>query len=158
MSMQSATADAARHPGELSAEELAAWGGLLRTHARLVRELDAELQAVHGLPLSSYEVLLRLTRASDGQMRMSELADAVLLSRSGLTRLVDRLERDRLVERRACSNDARGQWAVITQAGRRAFRDAQPTHLAGVRRRFLARLSSEDMSELGRIWEQLLRA
>src|SRR3954471_357580 len=101
--MQSATAEAAGHPAELSAEELAAWGGLLRAHARLVRELDAELQAVHRLPLSSYEVRLGLPRPPEAKMRMSELADAVLLSRSVLTRLVDRLERDRLVERRACS-------------------------------------------------------
>ena len=158
MSMQSAAAEIANQQAELSAEELAAWGGLLRTHARLVRELDAELTAAHSLPLSSYEVLLRLAKAPEGQMRMSELADAVLLSRSGLTRLVDRLERERLVERRACSDDARGQWAVITPAGRRLFREAQQTHLAGVRRRFVGRLTAEDMAELSRIWAHLQRA
>src|SRR3954452_18922028 len=103
--MQSATAEAAGHPAELSAEELAAWGGLLRTHARLVRELDGELQSVHALPLSSYEVLLRLAGAPEGKMRMSELADAVLLSRSGVTRLVDRLQGDRLVGARGGSTD-----------------------------------------------------
>src|SRR3954463_9366067 len=125
---------------ELSDLELDAWGGLLRSHSRLVRELDAELMAAHGLPLSSYEVLLWLTRAEGQQLRMSELADAVLLSRSGVTRLVDRLERDGLVARGARAADARGQWAVITEEGTRRFAEARETHLAGVRRRFLDRL------------------
>ena len=97
--------------------ELGAWRGFLRTHAALSRELDAELTAAHGLPLSAYEVLLFLADSPDGQMRMSDLADSVLLSRSGLTRLVDRLERDGLVQRRACPGDARGMNAVITDPG-----------------------------------------
>jgi DNA-binding MarR family transcriptional regulator len=137
---------------QLSDEELAAWGGLLRTHAQLVRELDAELSAAHGLPLSSYEVLLKLAGAAGGRMRMSEIADAVLLSRSGLTRLIDRLDREGLVQREACHDDARGQWAVLTERGRSRFTEAQQTHLAGVRRRFLDQLGPRDLSELSRIW------
>ena len=103
----------------LSAAELAAWRGFLRTHAMLVRELDLELEAAHGLPLSSYDVLVQLESAPDQKMRMRDLADAVLLSRSGLTRLVDRLVRDGLIRRSTCSADARGAFAVLTPKGRR---------------------------------------
>lgn len=139
----------------LSPQELAAWRGFLRVHAALTRELDAELATAHALPLSSYEVLLYLNSAPGGEMRMSELADSVLLSRSGLTRLVDRLQGAGLLERRQCSDDARGSNAAITSAGRRAFRDARATHLAGVRERFLRHLSAEELQRLAALWERL---
>ena len=135
--------------------ELSAWRGFLRVHAALLKELDAELQAEHGLPLSSYEVLLTLASAEGGEMRMSEVADSVLLSRSGLTRLCDRLEREGLIERRECSTDRRGFNARLTAEGRSAFRAAQKTHLAGVRRAFLDRLSEDDMRKLASVWETL---
>ena len=92
----------------LTTDELAAWRGFLQTHARLTRRLDEELRAAHDLPLTSYDVLVQLEGAPGREMRMSELADAVLLSRSGLTRLVDRLERQGLIERRECPDDACG--------------------------------------------------
>jgi DNA-binding MarR family transcriptional regulator len=139
----------------LSDREFDAWGGFLRTHAMLVRELDAELTHTHGLPLSSYEVLLKLVNADHGQMRMSDLADAVWLSRSGVTRLVDRLERDGLVERRACPSDARGAYAVITPGGRERFAEAQKTHLAGVRSRFLSHFDEDDQQALAEFWTRL---
>jgi DNA-binding MarR family transcriptional regulator len=106
--------------------------------------------------LSSYEVLLRLATSPGGAMRMSELADSVLLSRSGLTRLVDRLEKSGLVERRECEEDARGLLAAITEPGRRLFDDARRTHLAGVRRVYLARLSESEQATLGKLFERLL--
>jgi DNA-binding MarR family transcriptional regulator len=134
---------------------MAAWGGLLRVHSSLTRELDAELREAHGLPLSSYEVLLRLATAPDGAMRMSVLADSVLLSRSGLTRLVDRLERDGLVERRECEEDARGLLAIITDEGRELFGRARGTHLAGVRRLFLDRFSVDEQRALGELLGKL---
>jgi DNA-binding MarR family transcriptional regulator len=140
----------------LSREELAAWGGFLRTHAAVTRALDAELVEAHDLPLTSYEVLLRLAGSPEGRMRMSELADSVLLSRSGLTRLVDRLERGGLVERVECESDQRGLLAVITEDGRRLFRAARHTHLRGVRERFLHRLSEEERRELAVVWGRLL--
>lgn len=140
----------------LSGEELAAWRGLLRVHSALFKELDAELQAEHGLPLSSYEVLLTLDSAPSGEMRMSEIADSVLLSRSGLTRLVDRLERDGLLERRECTTDKRGANAAITEEGRRRFRAARETHLRGVRALFLARLGAADLRRLAEVWERVL--
>src|SRR4051794_28265360 len=89
-------AEAGRPLDEL---EMAAWAGFLRTHATLIRELDDELTRAHALPLSSYEVLLQLARVPDQRMRLSQLADAVLLSRSGLSRLVQRLVDQGLVER-----------------------------------------------------------
>src|SRR3954454_9679217 len=89
----------------LSPTELRAWRGLVRAHACLVKRLDAQLEAEHGLPLTSHEVLLRLDAAPDGKLRMHDIASGVMLSRSGLTRLVDRLERDGLVHRCSCEND-----------------------------------------------------
>jgi DNA-binding MarR family transcriptional regulator len=128
---------------------------MLRVHAELTRALDAELSEAYGLPLSSYEVLLFLADSPEGRMRMSELADSVLLSRSGLTRLVDRLERNGLLERVQCSEDARGYFAQITPEGRALFAQARQTHLAGVRRLFLNRFSREELRELGGLWERL---
>jgi DNA-binding MarR family transcriptional regulator len=140
----------------LTDDELAAWRGLLRVHAALTRALDAELSEAHGLPLSSYEVLLTLAGAPEGRMRMSQLADSILLSRSGLTRLVDRMQRDGLLERVRCPEDARGYNALITDEGRRVFGEARATHLDGVRRRFHAHLSDDEMGRLGELWERLL--
>jgi DNA-binding MarR family transcriptional regulator len=100
-------------------------------------------------------VLLRLGTAPDGAMRMSVLADSVLLSRSGLTRLVDRLERAGLVERRECEDDARGLLAIITEEGRELWTKARGTHLAGVRRLFLDRFSQEEQRTLGGLFERL---
>ena len=139
----------------LNKRELAAWRGLLGAHAALTKQLDAELRERHDLPLTSYEVLLFLATARGGAMRMAELADGVLLSRSGLTRLVDRLERAGLVERRECEDDARGLLAAITDAGRSLFAEARRTHLAGVRRLFLDRYSTAEQVTLGRLFERL---
>ena len=125
-------------------------------HSRLLRELDAELCAQHRLPLSSYEVLLNLSGAPERRMRMSELADSVLLSRSGLSRLCDRLERDGMVERVVASTDARGAFAVITPLGLARFWQAQLTHLAGVRERFTSRFSDSELRELAALWERVL--
>jgi DNA-binding MarR family transcriptional regulator len=128
---------------------------MLRAHAELTRTLDAELARDHDLPLTSYEVLLYLADSPGGRMRMSELADSVLLSRSGLTRLVDRLERQGLLTRERCESDARGYFAQITPEGRRAFDAARRTHLDGVRRLFLDRFSRGELRTLGDLWEKL---
>lgn len=146
-----------RDAGEpLDAAELAAWRGLLRVHAALLSELDAELCAEHGLPLHSYEVLLTLASAPEGRMRMSEIAESVLISRSGLTRLVDRLVRDGLIERSECPTDRRGSYAALTPAGRRRFEAARRTHLAGVRARFLDRFSEAELRRMAALWERVL--
>lgn len=139
----------------LTDRELAAWRGLLATHSRLVRELDAELERQHGLPLSSYEVLMNLDYAEGNRLRMGELADRLLLSRSGITRLVDRLEKQGLIERERCDNDGRGYFAILTERGRDLVTAARPDHLADVRRRFLDRLEPEEVDALGAIWTRL---
>ena len=146
----------AKKGAQLNSVELGAWRGFLRVHSRVTRELDAELLAAHGLPLSSYEVLLFLDDSEDGQLRMAQLADSVLLSRSGLTRLVDRLEEGGLVRREICPSDLRGFNAVLTDAGRAALLEARKTHLAGVRRLFLDRFSVEEQRILGGYFDRIL--
>ena len=136
--------------------ELDAWRGFLRTYTTLVRDLDDELTERHGLPVSSYDVLVQLDEAPDGMLRMSHLADAVLLSRSGLSRLVTRLVSQGLIEREECKNDARGAFAVITDEGRARLDEARLTHRAGVRERFLDKLSERDQRALAKVWSRLL--
>ena len=143
---------------ELEAGELAAWRGMLKVHSALVKALDSELEAAHGLPLSSYEVLIYLRVAPDKRLRMAELADRTLLSRSGMTRLVDRLERDGLLRRDTCSSDARGCFAVLTERGEEVLAGARATHLAGVRRRFLDHLDASDIAALGTAFNKVLAA
>lgn len=126
--------------------EFAAWRTFLRAHATVSRALEADLLANHDLSLASYDVLVQLAEAPQGRLRMSDLAEAVLLSRSGLTRLVDRLEREGLVLRASCPSDARGTFTVLTDAGRRRLGTAAPGHLAAVRTCVTDRL---DVSELG---------
>lgn len=135
--------------------ELDAWRGFLRAHAGIVRALDDELQAEHGLPLTSYEVLLYLAEAPANRLRMSELASSLLLSQSGVTRLVDRLEREGLVRRERCEEDGRGLFAVLSPQGEARFQEVRPTHLAGVRRLFLDPLSPADQRALTGVWEHL---
>jgi len=139
----------------LSEGELRAWRGLLRAHSCLARRLDAELDQTHGLPMTSYEVLHHVQEASGGRMRMSDLAEQAQLSRSGLTRLVDRLERERLLERCSCDHDARGSYACLTQAGRQRLEEARVTHLAVVREHFFSHFSESELGALADMWERI---
>jgi DNA-binding MarR family transcriptional regulator len=143
-------------PTTFDALELDAWRGFLRTHAEVVRELDEELTERHGLPLSSYDVLVQLSEAPGGRLRMSNLADAVLLSRSGLSRLVSRLVAQGLIERVECKNDARGSYAAITEHGLARLDEARATHRAGVRERFLDKLGEREQRQLAKVWTRLL--
>lgn len=131
-----------------SREALTAWVAFLRAHATLVDVLNQELQEEVGLPLSWYDVLAQLHDASDGRLRMQDLAAAIMLSKSGLTRLVDRLERAGLVERTSCPSDRRGTYAAITADGRHALAAARPTHLRGVYQHFASRLTGEELAVL----------
>jgi len=142
--------------GALSPAELGAWRGFLRVHAALAKALDAELAAEHDLPLSSYEVLITLQAAPGRRCRMAELADRVLLSRSGTTRLVDRLEREGLLERDTCTDDGRGTYAVLTDAGAELLDRARPTHLEDVRERFLRHFTQEELATLASWWERVV--
>jgi DNA-binding MarR family transcriptional regulator len=128
---------------------LAAWSTFLRAHAKVVRALESELQAEQELALTDYDVLIQLSAADDRRLRMSDLADRLLLSRSGATRLVDRLVADGLVERVVCDSDRRGQWASLTDAGHRRLREASPTHLRGIAEHFLDRFDADELAELG---------
>jgi DNA-binding MarR family transcriptional regulator len=141
---------------ELTTEELGAWRGLLRVHSALVKALDAELLAEHDLPLTSYEVLINLQAAPERRRRMAELAEGVLLSRSGMTRLVDRLEREGLLERDACVDDGRGTFAVLTEKGEALLSEARRTHLDGVRERFLRHFSPAELEQLAGVWNRVL--
>ncbi|HEY7961694.1 MAG TPA: MarR family transcriptional regulator [Solirubrobacteraceae bacterium] len=132
-----------------------AWRGLMRTHAALAKRLDAALEQAHGLPLTSYEVLLHLVEVDDGRMRMCDLAERSQLSRSGLTRLADRLERDGLLERCTCEHDARGAYACLTARGRERLSAARTTHLEVVRDEFLSRFSERELSALAEMWERI---
>jgi DNA-binding MarR family transcriptional regulator len=145
------------HLGEdrLSPDEISSWKGMLRAHRDLVAGLDAQLEREHSLPLSSYEVLMVLVDAPDGRARMGDLANELLLSRSGLTRLVDRLVRKGWVERAPCEDDARGLYAAITRSGRAKVKSARPSHLDGVREGFLSKLSDSDLEALSRAWRKL---
>lgn len=136
----------------LSERELAAWRGLLEVHSALIARLDAELELEHGMSLSSYEVLLHLHDAPDCALRMGQLAERLFLSRSGLTRLIDRLVKAGLVERAECESDRRGSYARLTAEGRARFEAARPTHLRGVREHFLSKLSGADLDQLAGIW------
>ena len=132
-----------------------AWRGLLRTHACLSMRVVAELERAHGLPMSSYEVLHHLAQASRGRMRMRDLADQAQLSRSGLTRLVDRLERDGLLDRCSCDHDARGAYACLTDAGRERLEEARVTQVRVVREHFISRFSEDELRAMADMWERL---
>jgi DNA-binding MarR family transcriptional regulator len=135
--------------------ELRAWRGLLRAHACLAKRLDAELEREHSLPMSSYEVLHRLDQEGAGRMRMCDLAEQAQLSRSGLTRLVDRLERDGLLERCSCEHDARGAYACLTELGRARLSQARTTHVTVVREHFFSRFSAPELGALADMWERI---
>ncbi len=140
---------------QLDDRELAAWRGMLFAYRNMTAAIDERLEREHGLALSSYEVLLLLSRAPDNSIRMGNLADQLLLSRSGLTRLVDRLAARGLVERHTCPSDRRGTFARLTDAGHEVFVEARPTNLAGIREQFVSRLDSDDLEDLARVWEKL---
>ena len=140
----------------LTRDELVIWRNFLRVNANITRRLEADLVAEHALPLASYDVLVQLVEAPGHRLRMTELADQVLLSRSGLTRLVDRMERERMVRREACTSDARGLFAVLTDAGYERLKAASATHLRGVDEYLLGRLAMADKQAFGGVLERLL--
>jgi len=135
---------------------LETWRTFLVAHAQVRRQLERELQAEQSLGLGEYEVLLLLTRADERRLRMSDLADRLGLSRSGVTRLVDRLQGDALVERASCDTDRRGSWAMLTDAGHARLRRASPTHLRGVGEHFLNRIPAPELEALQRTLDRVL--
>lgn len=140
------TTTGARRP--LDTREMQAWHAFIHAHARVVRLLEAELETEQGLTLPGYEVLAHLSEAPDGRLRMSDLASYAVLTPSGLTRLVDKLGREGLVERARCEADARVVYAVITAAGRDRLAKAYPTHLRGVRAHLVDRLDAGQLEAI----------
>jgi DNA-binding MarR family transcriptional regulator len=137
---------------EWSHEYAAAWIGLLATHRRLTRELDAELEAQHGLTLSGLELLARLASVPERRLRLSVLAGEAGLSLSRVSRIVDSLEERKLVERQHCPSDARAINAQLTAAGLELAQAAQSTHLAAVRERFFDRLDAREVTTLAEVF------
>jgi DNA-binding MarR family transcriptional regulator len=140
----------------LSDDEQAAWEGFLRAQATIMRALSGELEQADGMSISSYDVLLQLARAPRRRLRMTELAEAILLSPSGLTRLVERLEREGLVARVKSADDARGAYAALTDRGRARLRKATRSHLNGIRQHFLNQITPHELQILSDIWQRLL--
>ena len=135
--------------------DVAVWRSFLRAHSRLLRQLESDLVERGEIPLATYDVLVQLTEAPDHRLRMTELADLVLLSRSGLTRLIDRLERDGLVRREPCADDARGMFAVLTSLGVDRLRSASYVHLPGVGAHFVRRYNRQELARLGQLLARL---
>lgn len=133
---------------------LGVWRAFLRAHAAVTRRLEQELTDA-GMPLAWYDVLLQLAESPQHRLRMAQLADRVLLSRSGLSRLVDRLQSEGYVTRERSTDDARGTFTVLTSAGRAALRRAAPVHLRGVREHWLDVFDDNELRTLGRLLQRL---
>jgi DNA-binding MarR family transcriptional regulator len=131
---------------------------LLRGHAATTRELNARLVADHGLTINDFEALLHLARAEDGRMRRVDLAERLILTASGVTRLLDGLERSGLVDRASCASDRRVTYAVLTEAGREKLAEAQRTHVADIRAFFETRFSEEEIDQLATLLARLPEA
>jgi len=142
----------------LSELHLAAWRTLLKVHATVVDRIDHDLAAAERVPLSSYDVLIELYEAPERRLRMHELAERVVLSRSGLTRLVDRLEAQGLLTRDRCGTDRRGAYAVITEQGIIALRRAWPVYAQGISQYFAHWLTPEEAQVFVSALERILQA
>lgn len=137
--------------------EGAAWGGFLRTHAVLVRRLESDLQAHHGMSMVTFEVLLHLSWAPGRRLRMSDLAARVLISTSNTTRVVDRLAVEGSVRREVGREDRRVQEAVLTELGAERLAPAHRTHIEGIGRHFLSHAEPDDLRRMARLWRRVLR-
>jgi DNA-binding MarR family transcriptional regulator len=142
-------------PSRLEGAALDAWQGYLRSHASILRELDAELVAEHGITTRDYEVLLYLAQAPDRQLPMSALSTSTMLTRSGITRLVDGLVAAELIERVGCPKDARISYARLTDPGYEKLREAGCSHIASVRRLFVEHFTVGEIEQLASLLNRL---
>jgi DNA-binding MarR family transcriptional regulator len=138
-----------------SSTALDAWARLLRGHAALRRSLSAELEDTHGLSVTAYEALLLLARADEQLLRRVDLAEGLGLSPSGVTRLLDGLERQGLVGKRTCASDARVTYAALTDAGRRRLEDSSRSHTATIEAVFAERYEAGELATLAELLERL---
>jgi DNA-binding MarR family transcriptional regulator len=141
--------------GLLEGAALAAWRSYLQSHARILRELDADLLADQGMTTRDYQVLLYLSKEPDRRLAMSALAERTMLTRSGITRLVDGLVAARLVARISCPSDARVSYAALTEAGYEKLRLAGCTHIAGIQRLFLEHFNQAEIAQLADLLSRL---
>lgn len=133
---------------ELREQPLAAWRSFLTAHALIVEQIDQDLSAAGQVPLGWYDVLIELTEAPERRLRMNELARKVVLSRSGLTRLVDRIEAEGLLRRELDPTDRRGFYAILTDKGRAALRRAWPIYAQGISNYFARHFSNQEAQEM----------
>jgi DNA-binding MarR family transcriptional regulator len=138
-----------------TARQLEGWVAFLRSHAAITRELSAQLQREHGLTLNDYEVLLHLSHAEGGRLRRVDLAERVVLTASGITRLLDGLERAGYVAKDSCASDARVTYAKLTDDGRAKLAAAAETHLRGIDELFLSRYSGSELATLADLLTRL---
>jgi DNA-binding MarR family transcriptional regulator len=136
-------------------QQLESWVSFLRAHAAITRELSAQLQRAHGLTLNDYEVLLHLSHAEGAMLRRVDLAERVLLTASGITRLLEGLERSGFVCKRTCESDARVSYAKLTDAGLVKLRAAAVTHLRGIDELFTGRYSGSELVTLAELLSRL---
>ena len=139
----------------LDGAALDAWRSYLQSHASILRVLDADLAAEHGMTARDYEVLLYLSQADERRLPMSALAESTMLTRSGITRLVDGLVQAGLIERVACPSDARVSYAQLTELGHRKLRDAGCSHVASIRRLFLENFTPQEIEQLAELLSRL---
>jgi DNA-binding MarR family transcriptional regulator len=135
--------------------DLEPWVRFLRAHAAITRQLSARLEAQHGLTLSDYDVLVQLYFAPERALRRVDLARSVLLTASGITRLLDGLERSGWVEKKACTKDARVSYAALTEAGAAKFEDASASHVADIEELFGSNFSESEHRQLGELLGRL---
>ncbi|MFE3289639.1 MarR family winged helix-turn-helix transcriptional regulator [Rhodococcus sp. NPDC059234] len=132
-----------------------AWRGFIEGSQRLMEVLNRELQSRHRISLDDYRILVMLSESAEGAVRMSDLADGVLSSRSKLTHQVRRMEADGLVVRSTCVEDGRGVLAVITDGGRQRLAEAAPTHVGGVRRYLIDLLDSDELVGMATVFDKV---
>jgi DNA-binding MarR family transcriptional regulator len=136
-------------------KQLESWVSFLRSHAAITRELSAQLQREHGLTLNDYEVLLHLSHAEGGMLRRVDLAERVILTASGITRLLEGLEQEGYVCKEHCASDARVSYAKLTDEGADKLRNAAVTHLRGIDELFTGRYSGSELATLAELLARL---
>ena len=142
----------------LDDKRLAAWQAFLRVYTTVIPSLECELREAGGLPLVWYNVLMHLHKASTGALRLQDLAEAIVLSQSGLTRLLDRMAEAGLIDRKPCPHDRRGAYAVLTPAGKASLEQARPVYLRGIEQHFMQYLTEEDVQALTGAFLKILAA
>jgi len=138
--------------------ELSAWRLFIKTHSQIIENIEMDLAEQKRVPLTTYDVLIELFEAPNRKLRLGDLKQKVILSKSGLTRLLDRLEREGLIQREKSEEDRRGAYAILTAEGEKQLRQAWPIYARGIKRYFAALLSDEEVQALVRAFEIMNKA